>query len=74
MTCLLVPVKLDQHILDNFMLPNLSEKFKDGPSPFQQGYAPVHKARFMKPWMDDTVFNHGAIITTGPHLITSYVS
>ena len=51
----LVPVKgtlnvsAYQEMLDNSKLPTLWEQFGDGPFLFQHDYAPVHKARSIKP-------------------------
>ena len=56
----LVPVKgtlnasADQDILDNSMLPTLWEQFAAGPFLFQHDCAPVHKARSIKTWMEES--------------------
>ena len=56
----LVPVKgtlnasADQDILDNSMLPTLWEQFGAGPFLFQHDCAPVHKARSIKTWMEES--------------------
>ncbi|KAK3548408.1 hypothetical protein QTP70_012653 [Hemibagrus guttatus] len=55
----LVPVKgtlnasAYQDILENFMLPTLSEQFGNDPFLFQHDCTPVHKARSIKTWMSE---------------------
>ncbi len=43
-----------QDIFDNAMLPTLWEQFSKGPFLFQHDCAPVHKARSIKTWLDET--------------------
>lgn len=50
------------------MLPTLWEQFVDGLFPFQHDYAQVHKARFIKTWMDERVWVWGPDLNPTEHL------